>query len=320
MANHLTLEEREWIAQWCAAGRSRRAIAGELGRSPSTISRELRRNRSRHGYVPSRAQHQAEQRRRERPLVRKMDRPELSRFVREKLRQYWSPDQIAGRSALVFKDRRQRISRQTIYTWIQAQAARGRQWTRFLRHRGKQRVEADKRGKLPATASIAGRPKIVERRGRKGDWEGDTVHGRPGRGGLVTLVDRKTRLVLIGRVCNLKSATVCGAATDALRRVPCQARKTATFDNGKEFAQHEELCRRTGVDVYFAQPYCSWQRGSNENTNGLIRQFFPKGSDLARQPASRINQVQELLNHRPRRCLGYRTPHEAFTNIRPRCD
>ena len=320
MASHLTLEERELIAYRRAAGGSRRAIAEELGRSPSTISRELWRNRSRGEYFPSRAQRQAEQRRRDRPLVRKMERPEVSHFVREKLRQYWSPDQIAGRSELVFTDRRRHVSRQTIYTWIQMETARGKRWARFLRRQGKKRVDGEKRGKLPDATSIAGRPKIAERRGRRGDWEGDTVHGTPGHGGLVTLLDRKSRLVLIEQVSSLRSETVCGVVADALCSVPRQARKTATFDNGKEFAQHEELSRRTGVNVYFAHSYCSWQRGSNENTNGLIRQFFPKGTDLARQPASRINQVQDLLNHRPRRCLGYRTPHEAFTNIRPRCD
>jgi IS30 family transposase len=314
------LEERELIALRRAAGGSQRGIAEELDRSPSTISRELRRNRSRSGYVPGRAQRRAEDRRRQRPLVRKMERPEISGFVRDKLKQCWSPDQIAGRAALVFRDRRRRVSRQTIYTWIHAQAARGRRWERFLRRRGKKRVDGEQRGKLPDAASIAGRPKIVERRGRRGDWEGDTVHGVAGQGGLVTLVDRKSRLVLIEGVPDLRSQTVCGAAANALRSVPRQARKTATFDNGKEFAQHEEISRRTGVVVYFAYPYCSWQRGSNENTNGLIRQFFPKGTDLARQPASRIHQVQELLNHRPRRCLGYRKPREAFTNIRPRCD
>lgn len=320
MAVHLTLEERELIAQKRAAGESRRAIARDLGRSPGTISRELRRNRSRNGYFPSRAQNRAAQRRRERPLERKMERPEVSQFVREKLKQYWSPDQIAGRLALVFNDPKRHVSRQTIYTWIRNQTARGRRWERFLRRQGKKRRAADQRGKLPDTASIAGRPKIVERRGRRGDWEGDTVRGAPARGGLVTLVDRKSRLTLMGRVANLRAETVCGTAADVLRSVPPKARKTATFDNGKEFAQHEEFAERTGVQVYFAYPYCSWQRGTNENTNGLIRQFFPKGTDLARQPVSRIRQVQELLNHRPRRCLGYRTPLEAFTNIRPRCD
>jgi IS30 family transposase len=320
MASHLALQERELIAQWRAAGQSRRVIAEELDRRPSTISRELRRNRSRGGYFPGSAQLRAEQRRREQPLVRKTQRPETSCFVGEKLQQYWSPDQIAGRAALLLEDAEDWISRQTLYTWIHVPAARGRRWRRFLRRRGKQRGDAEKHGKLAAAASIAGRPKIAERRDRGGAWEGDSMHGRAGRGGLVTRVDRKSRFALLQRVLDLKSETVCGTAAKALRSVPPEARKTATFDHGKEFAEHEELSRGTGVDVYFAHPCCCWQRGTNENSNGLIRQFFPKGSDLARRPASRISQVQELLNHRPRRCLGYRTPHEVFTNIRPRCN
>jgi IS30 family transposase len=319
MAGHLTLEEREVVAQRHAAGASRRVIAEELGRDPTTIGRELRRNRSRTGYYPVRAHEKAQQRRRERPLVRKMERPEISRFVRDELKKYCSPDQIAGRAKLVLRDPSLHVSRQTIYTWLDEQAKAGRQWQRFLRRQGKKRMDREKRGQIPAAASIEGRPKIVERRGRKGDFEGDTVHGLPGRGGLVTLVDRKTRLVLIERVPDLKAETVTDASVQALCSVPRRHRHTATFDNGKEFAGHEELSRRTGVAVYFAKPYSSWQRGTNENTNGLIRQFFPKGTDVARQPIARINQVQELLNHRPRRCLGYRTPSEAFAGKRPRC-
>jgi len=319
MPEHLTIEEREVVAQRVAAGVSRRAIAEELRRSPSTISRELRRNRSCSGYFPARAHAKAQQRRRERPWVRKMERPEIRNLVREMLKKYHSPDEIAGRAKLVLRDRRRHVSRQTIYTWIHAEAERGQRWQRFLRRRGKKRGQREKRGQIPRAASIDGRPKIAERRGRKGDFEGDTVRGRPGRGGLVTLVDRKTRLVLIERVADLKSDTVNDATVTALRPVPRKNRKTVTFDNGKEFVGHEELSRRTGLAVYFAKPYCSWQRGTNEHTNGLIRQFFPKGTDLARQPIARIHQVQDLLNHRPRRCLGYRTPHEAFNGIRPRC-
>jgi len=316
MYKHLTLEEREVVAQRRAAGASLRTIAEELDRSPGTLSRELKRNRSRNGYYPSAAQGKAHQRRRERPLVRKMDRPDIHRFVCGGLKQYWSPDQIAGRARRQFRDRGKYVSHQTIYAWIEREAARGRRWERFLRRRGKPRVEAENRGKIPNAASIDGRPKIVERRGRLGDFEGDTVHGAAGRGGLVTLVDRKSRFTLIARVENLKAETVGDAAVDALRSVPKSKRKSVTFDNGKEFARHEELAQRAAVKVYFAAPYCSWQRGTNENTNGLIRQFFPKGTDLARQPVARIRQVQELLNHRPRRCLGYRTPDKDFTKKR----
>jgi IS30 family transposase len=258
MASHLTLEERELIAQWRAARQSQRVIAEELDRSPSTISRELRRNRSRSGYFPSSAQGRAEQRRRERPLVRKMQRPETSCFVGEKLKQYWSPDQIAGRAALLFEDAEDWISRQTLYTWIHAPAARGRRWRRFLRRREKKRGDAEKRGKLAAAASIAGRPKIAERRGRAGNWEGDTMHGAPGRGGLVTRVERRSRLVLVERASDLRLGTVWGVAAEGLGSVPREARQTATFDQGKEFAEHEELSRGTGVDLYFAHPSCSW--------------------------------------------------------------
>jgi IS30 family transposase len=136
----------------------------------------------------------------------------------------------------------------------------------------------------------------------------------------VTLVERKSRYLLVDRVADLKAATVCGAAAVAFHGVPASHRKTVTFDNGKEFAQHEVLAQQTGIETYFAKPYSAWQRGTNENTNGLIRQFLPKGTDLARVPPSRIDQVQDLLNNRPRRCLDYRTPHEVFTPSPARCN
>jgi IS30 family transposase len=296
-------------------------IGARIGRDPGTVSRELRRNRSRNGYFPSRAQAKARQRRRDRPLVRKMQRPDVRKYVTDGLRQFWSPDQIAGRSEQDFaRDRTRHVSRQTIYTWIEAQTDRGAKWTGYLRRRGKRPHRPENRGTLADATSIAGRPKVVDRRSRVGDWEGDTVHGTPGRGGLLTLVERKTRYLLMRQVGNLRAATVRHAAVNAFRSVPRQARKTVTFDNGKEFAEHKQLDQQTGIHSYFARPYAAWQRGSNENTNGLTRQFFPKGTDLARQAASRINQVQDLLNHRPRRCLGYRSPHEAFHGIQARCN
>jgi len=319
MAQHLTLQEREVIAQRNAAGGLQAEIARELGRDRSSISRELRRNRSRNGYFASSAQQKADQRRSNRPLKRKMERPEVSRLVREGLKKYLSPDQIAARAKLELRDRRHHVSRQTIYHWIGEQAEHGRQWQRYLRRHQQKRAGREKCGKIPNAAPIKGRPKIAERRGRRGDFEGDTVRGLPGRGGLLTLVDRKTRYTLIEPVADLRSETINEAALRALRRLPAKHRHSFTFDNGKEFAGHEELSRRTGMDAYFADPYCSWQRGTNENTNGLIRQFYPKGTDLARVSAARIYQVEELLNQRPRRCLGYRTPHEQFTDTRTRC-
>jgi IS30 family transposase len=319
MSSHLTLEEREVIAQRSHQGASQTTIAELLGRDKSTISRELRRNRSRTGYFPARAHERAARRRRERPLARKMEQPELRRFVTEALQQRTPPVNIAGRTKLLFKDKKCRISHQSIYTWIDAQKALGKKWERFLKFKGKPKNKRKSDARLPNATPIEGRPKIAERRGRIGDFEGDTVHGLVGRGGLVTLVDRKSRYLLTGKVPDLKAETVTEASVAKLRSVPKEKRKTTTFDNGKEFAGHEELARRAGVAVYFAKPHAPWQRGTDENTNGLLRQFFPKGTDLARVSSARINQVQKLLNHRPRRCLGYLTPHEVFHGIKPRC-
>ena len=319
MAGHLTLEEREVIAQRNNEGWLQADMARELGRDKGTISRELGRNRSPHGYFPARAHQQAEQRRRERPLTRKMEQPELRRLVCDELKKKTPPVNIAGRTKLLFKSKHRQISYQSIYAWIDAQAALGKKWQRFLKFKGKPKNKRNNEGRLPNATPIEGRPKIAEERKRLGDFEGDTVHGLSGRGGLVTLVDRKSRYTLVEKVADLKADTVTEAAVTALRGVPKKKRLSATFDNGREFAGHEVLAHRARVKVYFAKPHAPWQRGSNENTNGLLRQFFPKGTDLARVSSARINQVQELLNHRPRRCLGYLTPHEAFHGIRPSC-
>jgi len=318
MADHLTLEEREVIARRQAEGWLQKEIACELGRDKSTISRELRRNRSSNGYFPARAQQKAEQRRRERALVRKMERPALRRLVCDELKKKTPPVNIAGRTKLLFKDRQCQISHQSIYDWIDAQAALGKQWQRYLKFKGKPKNKRKNDGRLPNATPIEGRPKVAEMRKRLGDFEGDTMHGRAG-GGLVTLVDRKSRYLLAAKTPDLKAKTVTEVCVTALRKVPKKKRHSATFDNGREFAEHQVLARRGRVKVYFAQPHAPWQRGTDENTNGLLRQFFPKGTDLARLSSARINRVQELLNHRPRRCLGYLTPHEVFHGIKPSC-
>jgi IS30 family transposase len=290
-------------------------IALRLGRSKSTISRELRRNRSRNGYWAVAAHRKAQQRRSRRPWVGKLERPEVRRYVRERLRQRWSPDEIAGRSRSDFpRDRRRQISHQTIYTWIRTEDAKGRQWQRFLRRLGRKRPEVEKRGKIPAGVSIEGRPAVVDRRGRYGDWEGDTIVGANHRGGAVTLVERRSGFLLLGRVPNLRAATVRQVAAERYRSMPPALRKTLTLDNGKEFSEHDQLAAEASLKIYFAKPYCSWQRGTNENTNGLIRQFFPKGTDLAHIPEHRFTKVQDLLNNRPRKRLGYQTPNEILAS------
>ena len=305
MASHLTLEEREIIAHMHRAGKLQTQIAERLGRSKSTVSRELRRNRSRNGYWAVAAQRKAGRRRSERPWVAKMQRLEVRRYVRERLRQRWSPDQIAGRSRSDFPhDRRQQISHQTIYTWIRTEEAAGKHWQRYLRRLGRKRPRAENRGRLPASVSIEGRPAVVDRRSRYGDWEGDTIVGANRRGGALTLVERKSGYLLLGKVPNLRAATVRQAAARQYATTPPALRKTLTLDNGKEFAEHEQLEVEGALKIYFAKPYCAWQRGTNENTNGLIRQFFPKGTDLANIPEHRFTRVQQLLNDRPRKRLG----------------
>jgi IS30 family transposase len=315
MAGHLTLEEREVIAQMHRAGKTQTQIADRLGCHKTTICRELRRNRSRNGYWVVAAQRKAERRRRERPWVAKMQRPEVRRYVGERLRKRWSPDQIAGRSRSDFPhDRRRQISAPTIYAWIDAEEARGEHWKRYLRRLGHKRPEWEKRGRLPASVSIEGRPAVVDRRRRFGDWEGDTIVGAHRRGGAVTLVERKSGYLLLGKVPNLQAATVRQAAARRYATTPAALRKTLTLDNGKEFAEHEELELEAALRIYFAKPYCAWQRGTNENTNGLVRQFFPKGTDLAKIPEHRFTKVQQLLNDRPRKRLGYRTPNEVLAS------
>lgn len=320
MARHLTLEEREVVSQMHHAGSKQVEIAGRLGRHPSTIYRELRCNRSRNGYWAVAAQTKAETRRSGRPWVCKLDRPEVSRYVREALRQYWSPDQIAGRLRREFPgEPRCHVSRQTIYTWIHVQDATGANWRRYLRRLGRVRRTRENRGKIPTSVSIEGRPAVVDRRARYGDWEGDTVVGGGHHGGAVTLVERRSGYLRLGKVRDLHAATVRHVAARLFRPLPLRLRKTLTLDNGKEFAEHGQLAAEVALRVYFAEPYRAWQRGTNENTNGLVRQFLPKGSDLVHMPERRFEKVEHLLNTRPRRRLGYRTPLEILSS-RLRCD
>lgn len=321
MASHLTLEEREVIAHMHRMGKMQVQMAERLHRSKSTISRELRRNRSRNGYWAVAAQRKAQRRRSERPWVDKMKRPEVRRYVQQRLRWRWSPDEIAGRSRSDFpRDRRRHISHQTIYLWIRRQQAAGKLWQRYLRRLGRKRPERENRGQIPASVSIEGRPAVVDRRSRYGDWEGDTIVGANHRGGALTLVDRKSGYLLLGKVPDLRAVTVRQAAARRYQAIPASLRKTLTLDNGKEFSEHEQLALDAALKIYFAKPYSAWQRGTNENTNGLIRQFFPKGTDLASIPEHRFTKVQQLLNDRPRKRLGYRTPNEVLASRLKGCD
>lgn len=309
MATQLTLQERERVAQLLAAKASYRKIGRVLKRSHTTIGREVERNSTADGYWPSQAQACADARRRERPLTRKLDDPALNEYVRVRLARHWSPEQIAGRRRWESPTGR-RVSHTTIYRWIKNSLQRSC-WEGCLR-RGGRRKDLETRGKLPRRVEIPDRPDVVRQRSRYGDWEGDTIVGARRQSGLVSLVERKSGYLLLSKVPRLKATPVRRVIQRQLAIVPAALKHTLTLDNGKEFAEHEPLAERTGLAVYFAQPYCAWQRGTNENTNGLVRQFLPKGTDFTYVRHHHIQQIQDRLNHRPRERLGWRTPHEVL--------
>lgn len=306
MAKHFTFREREILYRLQKEKRSKAEIAAILGRNRSTIYRELKRNVGDRGYRPKQAQRKADQRRGACRGKPKMNDPKLKSHVVHSLKKGWSPDQIAGRAAQEAASRR--VSHQTIYNWLWAEAPE----LRIHLRRGRRRSRPETRGKIPNCVRIEGRPKAVAAKRRYGDWEGDTVVSPGRRSGLVTMVERKSQYVRIRKTACLKSIPTMQAACRGLRDLPESLRRTMTLDNGKEFTEHGRLTERLGLDVYFAQPYASWQRGLNENTNGLLRQFFPKGTDFARISRRQVARAEKLLNERPRKSLGYRTPSEVF--------
>jgi transposase, IS30 family len=292
-------------------GVSQQQIADHLGVSQGSISRELSRNATQRGYSiePAHAKTLARQRVRARPrkLTARLQR-EIARLLQTKR---WSPEQISGHLAKCGTP----LSHESIYRLIWRDKRAGGELWRCLRRRGKRyNKRADKtagRGIIPDRIDISCRPKIVEQRRRIGDWEGDTVLGPRRRGALLSLVERKSRLV---KLCLLAGATAQAAQKAIVRRLrPVRDRvHTITFDNGKEFAQHKAIARKLNSRIYFARPYHAWERGLNENTNGLIRDFFPKGTDFSTVTQAEVARVERLLNTRPRKILGYRTPMEVF--------
>jgi transposase, IS30 family len=317
MANHLTLEERDRIAQLRCRGADQKEIAQALGRSPATICRELRRNRTDDEYLAAQAQRQAQRRRRERPLVRKMDDPKINATVRAGLARNWSPEQIAGRMRQQDADRR--VSPPTIYAWIKQDENR-EHWESLLRRRGKPRNRRKNAATTGYAARIDQRPEVIEERLRLGDFEGDTVLGPPGTGGLTTLVDRQSRLTIVVKIQSKNADHVHEKIQQRLQEFDAVRRRTITFDNGTEFARCYRLEKHLGMQLYFADPGCPYQRGTNENTNGLIRQYFPKGTEFRNVSHHEVRQVENLLNDRPRACLGFRTPSEVFFAKTPPSD
>ena len=320
---HLSLEEREVLSQLAMCGVPQLVIARDLGRDKGTISRELRRNRESEEYESHRAQARAEGRRRSAKRPWRLRHEPLAEYVREKLCLSWSPEQIAGRLPLDFPgDERMRISHETVYCWVWADKRRGGDMYLKLRQsrrkRRKRRSGRELRGRIPGRVGIEERPAVVETRERLGDWESDTMAGAAQRGYLATHVERRSRYLVAARLPNRTSATFNRRTLRAFRAEPGLPLKTITADNGKEFAEFKELEARLGVKVYFANPYRSWERGLNENTNGLLRQFFPKTMDLRKVSDQDLDKALRLLNNRPRKRLAYRTPAEVLRSP-PRC-
>ena len=309
----LTQEERYQIYALNKAGHDQATIAGILDRNPGTISRELRRNRGLKGYRPQQAHNLALRRRYDKAQPRIGN--QVWQLVEALIREEWSPEQIVGRVAM---EQGVSISHEWIYQYIYADKHSGGDLYRFLRCQKVRRKRYgiySRRGTIPNQVSIDDRPAIVESKRRFGDWEGDTVIGKGHRGALVTLVERKSLYTVIRSVLHKTAKAVRGAVVDGLTPYIDWVH-TITYDNGREFADHEGMARDLEANIYFAHPYASWERGLNENTNGLIRQYFPKDRDLTTVTKYEIEQAMDKLNHRPRKSLGYRTPHEVFFNTR----
>jgi IS30 family transposase len=284
------------------AGHTQSEIAKVLERSPSTISRELSRNRGGRGYRPKQAHRLACER--HASNARQIDEATW-RFAKARLREDWSPDQISNHAD---------ISHETVYQRVYADKRAGGSLWKHLRcqkQRRKRYGKRDLRGTIPNRLSIEQRPAVVEKRSRIGDWEADTVIGKNHKQAIVRLVERKSGYTLIRKVERRTADVVSRTMTKLLK--PYQSRvHTITSDNGKEFAGHEKVARALRVDFYFAHPYASWERGTNENTNGLIRQYFPKGMDFTSITQQEISHVMKRLNNRPRKRLGYLTPAQVF--------
>lgn len=292
------------------AGKNQKDIADLVHVSPSTICRELKRNTGKRGYRPKQAQREAENRRKLTAKPLKMTAVAIA-LIDAKISIHWSPEQISG---WLKEEKSIGISHERIYQHIWTDKLKGGTLYKHLRHSGKKRKQygaKDKRGQIRNRISIDDRPLIVAEKTRLGDWEIDTVIGKNHQGALVTIVDRVSKLTLIKKVAS-KHADVVTEATIKLLRPYLDKTLTITADNGKEFAGHEKIKAALNADVYFAHPYRSWERGLNENTNGLIRQYFTKGSSFENITDKDVDEVMEKLNHRPRKTLNYKTPHSVF--------
>jgi IS30 family transposase len=316
----LSMAEREDISRGIVAGLSLRTIAATLGRAPSTVSREIRRNGGRQCYRASKA-NQAAWGRAHRPKTCKLAKhPELARIVAEKLQLQWAPRQIAGWLKRTYPDdENYQVSHETIYRslFIQARGALKKELlqhlrrTRAMRRSRHHTQKTADHGRIKDAVSIRERPAEVEDRAVPGHWEGDLVSGS-NNSHIATLVERHTRYVMLVKVKSKDTKTVVDALIKQAHKLPRELYKSLTWDRGKELADHKRFSLATDIDVYFCDPQSPWQRGSNENTNGLLRQYFPKGMDLTDVHQNRLNAVARRLNERPRETLDFETPAERL--------
>ena len=312
----VTKAARRCIHRWSQEGHGQREMARRLERAASSIGREMVRNRGKRGYRVKQAHWKA---------TEKAKRPGPRRFTEAvrldaeaRLKDGWTPDIIGQRARL---EGRAWVCKETIYKYIYADAkAGGTLWTNLPRAHRKRRRRCPRqdgrgRGRIPNQRMIDTRPAEVETRASVGHWEGDLINGAHETGNLVTLVERNTRFLLIGRTDSKEAEEVTRAICALFASLPQASRQGLTLDNGKEFARHEELARTTGMDVFFAKPYHSWERGTNENTNGLIRRLHPKKSSFSGIGKAEIKRIDTFVNDRPRKCLGWMTPREKMADF-----
>ena len=322
---YLQVWEREEIAVGLAQGLSCRQIAGRLapGRSASTVCREVRRNSVRGVYRAHLAQREAQERARRPKPAKLAVSGELREWVQRKLGKNWSPEQISARLTAEFPGRAEmRVSPETIYQslYVQGRGALRRELARHLRTgralRRPRRTEGERRGRIPGTVHISERPAEAADRAVPGHWEGDLIEGRGGKSQIGTLVERSTRFTMLVPLPEGKSApAVADALTPVIAGLPDALRRSLTWDQGKEMTAHADIAVAADCAIYFCDPHSPWQRASNENTNGLLRQYFPKGTDLAAHSPQHLAAVADELNGRPRKTLGWKTPAEAMAEF-----
>lgn len=317
----LTLSEREEISRGVVEGRSIRSIAASLRRAPSTVSREIRRNGGTYDYRASCADQAAWDRTRRPKTCKLVKNRALAQRVASKLRLEWSPEQIAGWLKCSYPDdESSQVSHETIYRslFIQARGALKKELMEHLRRtRGMRRSRHHTQktpihGQITDAVSISERPAAAEDRAVPGHWEGDLLFGSK-NSQIATLVERHTRYVMLAKVASKDTQTVVDALIKHARKLPTELYKSLTWDRGKELADHKRFTLATDIQVYFCDPRSPWQRGSNENTNGLLRQYFPKGTDVSTFTQAELNAVARRLNERPRKTLNFETPAQRFS-------